>query len=265
MQRKISSSIFILCSSVAVVLSCFAQSGLFLHASVGAGDYLTNYTSTYFGVPFGLTSNATFSYNDNSTNMTFVPAAAAGYLWQFGGSQNYAVGPLVQFTIPIGSSKVTDNIPSGNGSPANDSYDLTTTSSVGFETNFMMRFAYFITPAFDLYTNIGYSLANTTQATSIAENGLSSGAVNAAAPGVSQTANLSGAAFELGSEIFLDNARKTALTAEVDYAIYATQSLSNINEIIAEPNVAGNGHGSITNRQLQLSDYALEIGLSRYF
>ena len=82
---------------------------------------------------------------------------------------------------------------------------------------------------------------------------------------MSQTANLSGAAFELGSEIFLDNARKTALTAEVDYAIYATQSLSNINEIIAEPNVAGNGHGSITNRQLQLSDYALEIGLSRYF
>lgn len=227
----------------------------FIGTHVGAGNYTSDYSSNYSASFTGLKPELTF--NDGATNIgSVIPQFEAGYLWKLGASEQNALGALVQFTIPSGQAKTTDNIDS-SATPSSESYDLTTTSQVNFTANFLARYAYFVTSAVDVYTNIGFSLANAKINTDITDTGTVAG--NTAAPSVSQTENIPGVVMAVGTEIFLDNAHKTALTVEGDYGIYATENLSDINQ------VANTGTSTVTNRQLQLSDYALEIGLSRYF
>lgn len=221
--------------------------------NIGAGNYMNTYQGN-FNASYPPSTNAQLNFNNDAYNLgSVIPQFQIGYIRKL--SERHALGVLAQMSIPTGKSEITNNIPPfvNNGS---ESYNLNTTTTVNYTANILARYEFFVTKSFDIYTNMGFSLANNKTNTNILDNGLVAG--NTAGSSVSQTENALGALIALGGEVALNNAHTFTVSGELDYTVYASEKLANINQVTTD------NTSSVTNRENQLSGLSAGLGLNAY-
>lgn len=225
-----------------------SANGFFMGANAGGAISMASLSGEYSN-PVNATSE---TFQTSASDTSALTGVLIGYA--------FSINPKNQIAFVGGASYNWSNIKQIwhvelNLTPNTEGYDALQSVKPRFEYDAYLRVIHFLSDNFSVYANMGFSLADAKVNLTISDNGAVAG--NTAGPGKNVSRTLYGGLLGIGADYFVSH--HSSFSAEFDYRLYASQTLSTVTPITSTST------DQIESRKIQLYIPSVLIGYTYHF